>query len=269
VEAPYEGALWTPGYWGYAHNRYCYFRGYWGPHIGFYGGVNYGFGYAGMGYQGGYWREGHFNYNRSVNNVDITIVHNVYVYPVPVNNVRVSFHGGQGGIRMRPHPAELAALREPHAGPMQAQLQIEKAASTNRAQLASVNHGRPESLVVSKPVAADHGVHPVASAPMHTPPAPVAHNQPAIQQHAPAAMHANPVQPAHGRPAPITHPAQRPQTAAPRPMEHSAPARQAPGKPAPPQHAAPAHGAPQHPAEGKTAPGHPAQSTKHPGENPH
>ena len=46
------------------------------PRVGFYGGVNYGFGYAGVGYQGGYWNNGAFFYNRSVNNV--TNVTNVY-----------------------------------------------------------------------------------------------------------------------------------------------------------------------------------------------
>ncbi len=30
--------------------------GYWGTHVGFYGGVNYGYGYDGDGYEGGYWR---------------------------------------------------------------------------------------------------------------------------------------------------------------------------------------------------------------------
>ena len=24
--------------------------GYWGPHVGFYGGINYGYGYGGVGY---------------------------------------------------------------------------------------------------------------------------------------------------------------------------------------------------------------------------
>jgi hypothetical protein len=81
VQAPYQGALWTPGYWGYRHNRYGFYRGYWGPHIGYYGGVNYGFGYIGFGYQGGYWGGGHFNYNRSYNNVNVSIEHNVYDRP--------------------------------------------------------------------------------------------------------------------------------------------------------------------------------------------
>ena len=56
VAAPFTGALWTPGYWAFARGRYNYFHGYWGPHIGFYGGVNYGYGYTGYGYRGGYWQ---------------------------------------------------------------------------------------------------------------------------------------------------------------------------------------------------------------------
>ena len=40
-------------------------EGYWGPHVGFYGGIDYGFGYTGAGYAGGYWNNGAFYYNRS------------------------------------------------------------------------------------------------------------------------------------------------------------------------------------------------------------
>ena len=80
VYAPYQGALWTPGYWGYDRGRYGWHRGYWGRHIGYYGGINYGFGYVGFGYQGGYWHGNQFDYNRSVNNVNTTVVHNVYNY---------------------------------------------------------------------------------------------------------------------------------------------------------------------------------------------
>ena len=50
VLAPYVGALWTPGYWGWDSGRYHWHHGYWGPHVGFYGGVNYGYGYGGDGY---------------------------------------------------------------------------------------------------------------------------------------------------------------------------------------------------------------------------
>ncbi len=58
VLAPYTGALWTPGYWGWNDGLYVWNGGYWGLHIGFYGGVNYGFGYSGRGYEGGYWNHG-------------------------------------------------------------------------------------------------------------------------------------------------------------------------------------------------------------------
>jgi hypothetical protein len=162
VQAPYQGALWTPGYWGYAHNRYGFFHGYWGPHIGFYGGVNYGFGYVGTGYQGGYWNSGRFYYNRSVNNINVNVVHNVYNRTIIVNNSqRISYNGGPGGIAVRPRPAELVALRqEPHAPPMTSQVEIARTASVNRAAFVNVNHGRPAELVVAKPIQADRDVHP-------------------------------------------------------------------------------------------------------------
>src|SRR5881396_1615648 len=54
VAAPEPGLLWTPGYWGWNGGAYLWHAGYWGPHIGFYGGVNYGYGYFGEGYEGGY-----------------------------------------------------------------------------------------------------------------------------------------------------------------------------------------------------------------------
>jgi hypothetical protein len=55
---PKAGLLWTPGYWESEEGVYVFHVGYWGPHIGFYGGVNYGFGYDGIGYEGGYWKDG-------------------------------------------------------------------------------------------------------------------------------------------------------------------------------------------------------------------
>ncbi len=164
VDAPYEGALWTPGYWAYDRGHYAYYRGYWGRHIGFYGGVNYGFGYVGFGYQGGYWTDGHFAYNRYVNNVNVTVVHNVYNYRIQNNTVsRVSFNGGRGGIQVRPRLTELAALREPHVPPMRTQVDLRSSAMANRAQFESANHGRPTEVAFTKPVAAEHNVTPVAA----------------------------------------------------------------------------------------------------------
>src|SRR6202042_3704182 len=55
VLPPYTGALWTPGYWGYGASGYLWNAGYWGPTVGYYGGINYGFGYFGNGFCGGYW----------------------------------------------------------------------------------------------------------------------------------------------------------------------------------------------------------------------
>src|SRR5580658_42687 len=78
VAPPHPGLLWTPGYWGFGGGAYLWHGGYWGPHVGFYGGINYGFGYGGVGFAGGEWRNGGFFYNRSVNNVNVTVIHNVY-----------------------------------------------------------------------------------------------------------------------------------------------------------------------------------------------
>src|SRR5690242_19092875 len=78
VVAPAVGLLWTPGYWGWADGAYLWHAGYWGPHVGFYGGINYGFGYSGVGYEGGYWQGHEFYYNRAVTNINSTQITNVY-----------------------------------------------------------------------------------------------------------------------------------------------------------------------------------------------
>ncbi len=53
--------------------------GYWGQHVGYYGGVNYGFGYMGIGFVGGMWAGGAFRYNTAVMRVNETVIHNTYV----------------------------------------------------------------------------------------------------------------------------------------------------------------------------------------------
>src|SRR3984957_15684312 len=58
VLPPSAGLLWTPGYWGWREGVYAWNGGYWGPTVGFYGGVNYGFGYGGGGSEGGAWGGG-------------------------------------------------------------------------------------------------------------------------------------------------------------------------------------------------------------------
>ncbi len=146
VLAPQPGLLWTPGYWGWGGSAFLWHAGYWGPHVGFYGGVNYGFGYTGAGYGGGYWRGGVFNYNRTVNNVNVTNIHNTYNTTIVNNNTtytRVSYNGGQGGLQARATPQELAATREQRFQPTQNQVLHRQNAAANRSQYASVNHGAP------------------------------------------------------------------------------------------------------------------------------
>jgi hypothetical protein len=153
VLAPRPGFLWTPGYWGWAGGAYVWHGGYWGPHIGFYGGINYGFGYGGVGFVGGEWRGGHFFYNSAVSNVNVNIVHNTYINKTVIvnNNTHVAFNGGAGGVQSQPTHEELAAANEEHIQATSAQMDHEHAASMDRNQLASVNHGRPAYAATAKP----------------------------------------------------------------------------------------------------------------------
>ena len=153
VMAPQVGFLWTPGYWGWGNGGYAFNEGYWGPHVGFYGGINYGYGYTGEGYQGGRWDNGQFAYNRAVNNVNVTNIHNTYNTTV-INNTtvnRVSYNGGNGGITARPTAQEETAAHEKHIAPVAAQTQHVQAARANPQQRASVNQGKPAIAATPKP----------------------------------------------------------------------------------------------------------------------
>lgn len=147
VMPPSVGLLWTPGYWGWGGSAYFWHAGYWGPHVGFYGGINYGFGYPGSGFYGGAWRGGVYQYNTAVTNVNTTIIHNTYYNKTVINNVNtvnhVSYNGGHGGINSRPTSFEQSAARERRMGATSMQTQQEEAARGNRGMLASENHGRP------------------------------------------------------------------------------------------------------------------------------
>ena len=153
VLAPAPGLLWTPGYWGWVGGAYVWHVGYWGPHVGFYGGVNYGFGYSGVGFEGGYWRGGAFFYNRAVANLGTLRVTNVYNRTV-INNVtinRVSYNGGSGGIVARPTAMEMSAARERHVEATSLQGQQERLAMARRDARASVNRGRPSIAATVRP----------------------------------------------------------------------------------------------------------------------
>lgn len=152
VLAPRPGLLWTPGYWGWVGGAYIWHAGYWGPHIGFYGGVNYGFGYTGIGYAGAYWRGDHVVYNRAVTNVTNINVTNVYNKTVVVNNVsHVSFNGGHGGIVAHPDARQLAAEHEHHFEPTSVQREHVNLAARDRDLRAAVNNGRPHIAATERP----------------------------------------------------------------------------------------------------------------------
>ncbi|MGO9086082.1 MAG: hypothetical protein ACLP6G_11225 [Terriglobales bacterium] len=151
VQPPSAGFLWTPGYWGYEGGMYGWHGGYWGPHIGFYGGVNYGFGYGGVGFGGGEWRGGVFAYNSAVANFGSVHVMNVYenrtivTENTIVNVNHVSFNGGVG-IQVHASAVEMQAVNERHFEPTPDQVQHVNFAAQDRAQLASVNQGRPATV---------------------------------------------------------------------------------------------------------------------------
>ena len=148
AQPPSAGLLWTPGYWGYEGGVYGWHAGYWGPHVGFYGGVNYGFGFGGVGFVGGEWRGGVFAYNSAVANFGGVHITNVYenrtiVEQNTIVNVdHVSFNGGIG-IQVHASAVEMQAANERHFEATADQVQHEHFAAQDRAQLASVNQGRP------------------------------------------------------------------------------------------------------------------------------
>jgi hypothetical protein len=147
VAPPQIGFLWTPGYWAVAGAVYAFHPGHWGPHVGYYGGINYGHGYDGDGYHGGRWENNRFRYNTAVTNVNVTNVHNIYretvVNRLPVNNPRVSFVGG-AGTRAQPTASEAAHASEPRFRPTPPQLQHHEDARAEPALNAARNEGRPQ-----------------------------------------------------------------------------------------------------------------------------
>ena len=151
VEPPQVGFLWTPGYWGWGGNAYLFHEGYWGPTVGFYGGISYGFGYFGNGYEGGRWEHDHFYYNRAVSNVNVTVIHNVYETRVTEVNNRVSYNGGNGGVEARATAEQERAERERHVGPVAAQTQHVQEARGNPELRASTNQGRPPIAATQRP----------------------------------------------------------------------------------------------------------------------
>jgi hypothetical protein len=151
VLAPEVGFLWTPPWWGWDGGVFLFHEGFWGPHIGFYGGINYGFGYFGVGFVGGRWDGGHFFYNRAVANINVVNIHNVYNETVNVTVNHISYNGGEGGIVARPRPEDEIAEHDRHIAAVAAQTQHIDQARANRELRASVNQGRPPIAATGRP----------------------------------------------------------------------------------------------------------------------
>jgi WXXGXW repeat (2 copies) len=156
VLAPEPGYLWTPGYWAWGGAGFIFNEGYWGLSVGFYGGIDYGFGYFGHGYEGGRWENGHFFYNTAVNRVDANVIHNVYNTRVNETVNRVSYNGGNGGINARATSQEEAAARDKRTGPVAAQTQHAWSAHNNPQQRVSANRGAPALAATARPNMAVH-----------------------------------------------------------------------------------------------------------------
>jgi hypothetical protein len=164
VQAPHPGLLWTPGWWEWSEGAFLFHDGYWAPHVGFYGGINYGFGFFGDGYVGGRWDGDRFYYNRAVSNINVTNIHNVYNTTI-VNNVTVnhiSFNGGKGGVEARPTHEQEEIAQQHHIAPQPAQLRHLQLARANPQLRAEVNHGKPAVAATARP-AEFTGSHVVAA----------------------------------------------------------------------------------------------------------
>ena len=263
VDPPVVGYLWTPAYWLFVDGNYRWNRGYWGRHVGFYGGINYGFGYFGSGFYGGRWEGRHFRYNRSASNIsnhfhhsyeDRSVVHE--------NNRRTSYNGGAGGIDRHADKHEEAAFMEQHHASTPEQRSHVKAARSDRGQFMKENHGQPAHVAVKTtndyrgnlPKQNNNPGRPQPAQP-NNPIRPQGNNNPAQpQQHQPVRPQQQPmnhpqVSPPKQQPAPQNHPMpvnpkqeqplqHQPVRPQPTPQNHpvSVPPKQQPQQPAPQQH---------------------------------
>ena len=151
------GYYWVPGTWVLPPEQHCqraigagttastpFSRRLLGTPLSYYGGVSYGYGYGGVGYEGGYWRGGAFFYNRSVNNFSNVQITNVYNKTVVVNNTtNVSYNGGTGGTTAHATPQQIAAANQQHVPPTSQQTQHMQMAAKDTALWFNNNHGHP------------------------------------------------------------------------------------------------------------------------------
>ena len=152
VLPPGSGMLWTPGYWAFGGGGYLWHGGYWGTSVGYYGGLNYGYGYNGSGYWGGRWDRDRFRYNQSVNNLPQGRVRNVYNTPVAQRPApRDSYNGGDSHYRTQPTAAQRRFQDTPRGNPTPAQVDHEQRAMKMPEQRMANNHGAPPTAATPRP----------------------------------------------------------------------------------------------------------------------
>jgi hypothetical protein len=145
VKPPRAGLLWTPPYWSRVDDGYVFHDGYWAEAVGFYGGIDYGYGYGGNGYQGGRWDNGSFFYNSAVNNFGSLRIAHDYNQPVARDDdaVHVSFNGGKRGAKARPTPEQEMLARGTHLAPTAEQQAHFDMAAKDRSLYSKLNGGEP------------------------------------------------------------------------------------------------------------------------------
>jgi len=149
---PPPGLLWTPAYWSRIASGYAFQAGYWAADVGFYGGIDYGFGYPGDGYQGGRWQNGAFFYNRAANNLGSVNVARAYDQTIPAEGkaTQSSFNGGRRGTKAKPTSQQKQLALGRHFAPSPEQQEHFEMAAKDRSLYSKLNRGEPGVAATSR-----------------------------------------------------------------------------------------------------------------------
>jgi len=158
VRPPQVGFLWTPAYWGFTGNFYVFHPGHWGSSVGYYGGVNYGYGYYGNGYTGGHWVGNSFAYNSAVNHVNPAVAQHMYAESVPNQASRgaVSYTGGSrssGPAHTMSEPAHTVSERQALTQTASRSSPTNAVQQTRETARMPVEVNRPVAVEVNRPAA--------------------------------------------------------------------------------------------------------------------
>jgi|SRR5579859_8091776 len=151
VLPPGIGLYWTPPWWGWNGAAYVFHAGYWGPSVGYYGGINYGHGYFGSGYEGGYWRDRHFYYNREYNNFGHRNIPRTYSKPFhrPEHN-GIGWNGGVGGMPGHPDAKDRIIAPQHRVQAPRPQIQHFDTARKFPQLRANTNNGNPPIVTTNR-----------------------------------------------------------------------------------------------------------------------